>query len=72
MINSVTLVGNLGTDPELKKLESGSVLSEFRIACHEVRMNEGQKVEKTHWFSCTTYGKTAEICHKKFFLEKEE
>ncbi|OGL44225.1 MAG: hypothetical protein A2161_03220 [Candidatus Schekmanbacteria bacterium RBG_13_48_7] len=68
MINSVTLVGNLGNDPGLKKLENGTLCSEFRIACNEIRNDNGEKVERTHWFSCDVYGKTAELCHK--YLKK--
>lgn len=68
MINSVTLVGYLGNDPVLKKLGTGTAKSEFRVACNEVYLNNGKKVERTHWFTCEAFGKTAEICKK--FLKK--
>ena len=68
MINSITLVGYLGTDPTEKKLESGTMKSEFRIACREVYINNGERVERTHWFNCEAFGKTAEIC--RTYLKK--
>ena len=35
MINKVTLIGNLGKDPEIRHLESGSVVGKFSIASNE-------------------------------------
>jgi single-strand DNA-binding protein len=68
MINSVVLVGNLGNDPGFKKLENGTMCSEFSIACNENYLSNGQKTERTHWFSCDAFGKTAEACQK--YLKK--
>jgi single-strand DNA-binding protein len=68
MFNYVTLVGNLGSDPEFKKLETGVQVAEFRIACNEIRNSDGQRTERTHWFSCTAFGKLAEICRE--YLKK--
>ena len=60
--NSITLIGNLGKDPESKKLDNGTVLSTFSIATNEVYKNtKGDKVTNTQWHNCIAWGKTAEI-----------
>jgi len=35
MINKVILVGNLGKDPEVRHLESGSAVARFSVATNE-------------------------------------
>jgi len=35
MVNKVILVGNLGQDPEVRHLESGSVVAKFSLATNE-------------------------------------
>jgi len=60
--NSVTLIGNLGQNPETRKFENGKVLSRIRIATNEVYTNNGgDKVTNTTWHTCVGWGKTAEL-----------
>ena len=35
MVNKVTLIGNLGRDPEVRRLESGAVVAKFSVATNE-------------------------------------
>lgn len=59
-MNSVTLYGNLGADPELKQLETGSLLK-MRIATAERRKGKDDKwVDHTEWHQVTVWGKRAE------------
>ena len=59
--NTVQLVGNLGKNPELKKLENGSVLTRINLATHEVyKNNKGEKVVETQWHRLVAWGKTAQ------------
>ena len=60
-MNSVTLIGNLGADPETTALPSGTKVSSFRVAVGDVYGTGDNKTEKTYWFSCKTFGKLAEI-----------
>jgi single-strand DNA-binding protein len=48
--NKVQLIGNLGQDPEIIELESGSKLAKFSIATNETYRNaKGEKItELTH------------------------
>ncbi len=62
-INSVTLMGNLGSDPELATTKTGKSWCKFRIATHySQRAENGERQEFTTWHNVKAYGKTAEVC----------
>lgn len=62
-VNKVILVGNLGADPEVKFLGSGTQVANFRIATTENRVNRsGEKVAITEWHRIVAFGRLAEIC----------
>lgn len=50
-VNKVILVGNLGADPEIKRLNSGDAIVNLRIATSESwrDRNSGERKEKTEW-----------------------
>jgi single-strand DNA-binding protein len=49
-VNKVILVGNLGADPEIRNLPSGSAVANFNIATSESYTNKnGEKVTNTEW-----------------------
>lgn len=51
MINKVTLIGNLGSDPEVRHLESGTVVAKFSVATNENykdKSGEWQKITQWH------------------------
>lgn len=56
-LNKVTLIGNLGTRPELKYTASGAAVCNMRMA---VSTTFGEK-ESTEWFSVITWNKLAEL-----------
>ncbi len=35
MVNKVTLIGNLGKDPDVRRLENGAVVAKFSVATTE-------------------------------------
>jgi single-strand DNA-binding protein len=50
MVNRVTLIGNLGRDPEVRRLESGAAVAKFSIATNEgYKNNDGDWVDRTEW-----------------------
>lgn len=59
-INTLTLHGNLGDDPELKTSQGGKMFCNFSIATED---GWGEN-KKTNWHRCTAFGKTAEIIAK--------
>ncbi len=62
-INKVILVGNLGADPEARYTQSGSPVTNFRIATSERWTGrDGQPQERTEWHRIVTFGKLAEHC----------
>lgn len=50
-INKVTLVGNLGNDPEVKTMQSGDRVANFTLATSESWKDKatGEKKERTEW-----------------------
>jgi single-strand DNA-binding protein len=50
-VNKVILIGNLGRDPEIKQLPSGSSLANLSIATSETWRDKasGERKEKTEW-----------------------
>lgn len=50
-VNRVTLIGNLGADPEIRRLQSGDPVVNLRIATSESwrDKNSGERKEKTEW-----------------------
>ena len=62
-VNRVTLIGNLGQDPELRFTQNGTAVCNLRLATNEsYKDKEGELVEKTEWHSIVTWGRLAEIC----------
>ena len=59
--NSVTLIGHLGQNPEKKDTKNGMAMTTFSLATNETYTKEGEKITKTQWHKCVSFGKTAEI-----------
>ncbi len=63
--NKVTLIGNLGMDPEIKEIEGGRKLAKVSLATNEsYKNNSGEKVTETMWHNLVAWGKTAEYMEK--------
>jgi single-strand DNA-binding protein len=61
-VNRVTLIGNLGKDPEMRYLPSGEAVASFSIATTETwKDKSGAKQERTDWHRVEFIGRTAEI-----------
>jgi single-strand DNA-binding protein len=61
MFQQITLVGNLGRDPEMKYTPSGVPVTHFSVATSKrFQGQDGQWQDKTIWFRVTTWRKTAE------------
>lgn len=65
MINKVILIGNLGKDPEVRRLESGSVVAVFSLATNEnYRDKEGNWQTQTEWHNIVVWRDLAERAEK--------
>jgi single-strand DNA-binding protein len=69
MKNRVTLIGNLGMDPEIKTTETGKKVTNFTLATNDGFKNaDGQKITETTWHNCVAWNGLAETVTK--FLKK--
>lgn len=76
-INKVILIGNLGSEPEIRSTGAGALIATLSVATSESwrDRNTGQQQEKTEWHRVVIFGKLAEITqqylHKgsKVYLE---
>lgn len=59
-LNRVTLVGNIGADPELRFTQAGTALLPLRIAVNERIKRNDEWTDHVEWFSCSVWGKRAE------------
>ena len=69
-VNKVILLGNLGKDPEVRRLENGAVVASFSIATSEVYTDKatGEKKELTDWHDIVVWRGLAEVAEK--YLKK--
>ena len=67
--NSVRLIGRLGEDPKIKKLDHEKSVANFSLATNEsFRDHEGNKKSETTWHKLVAWGKQAELAEK--YLKK--
>ena len=65
MINKVTLVGNLGEDPELRYTVNQLPVCNLSVATKEAWLSKsGEKQEHTEWHRITVWSKQAENCNR--------
>jgi single-strand DNA-binding protein len=69
MINKVTLIGNLGNDPEIRRLDNGSMVGRFSLATNEsYKDKDGNFQTNTEWHNVIVWRDLAERAEK--FLKK--
>ena len=69
MVNKVVLIGNLGSDPEIKHLESGAMVARIGLATNEsYKDKNGEWQDKTEWHNVILWRDLAERAEK--FLKK--
>ena len=69
MYNKITIIGNLGSDPEMRYMPSGSAVTSFSVATNRRYTNrDGQTVDETEWFRVNAWGRLAETTNQ--YLEK--
>ncbi len=68
-VNKVILIGNLGSDPEVRHLSNGSVVANFNIATSESYNNKnGERVTQTEWHRIELWDGLAKIAEQ--YLKK--
>ncbi len=67
-VNRVILVGNLGKDPEVRSLESGTKVASFPLATSESYTKDGERQTITEWHNLVVWRGLAEVVEK--YLKK--
>ncbi len=81
-LNKVTLIGNVGSEPEVRTVQGGSKVAQFSLATSRNWNDQsGAKQEKTEWHRCvvwnTKFGTLADVAEKyvrkgeKLYVEGE-
>jgi single-strand DNA-binding protein len=61
-MNHVSIIGNLGQDPEVKYTGSGTMVVNLNIAVNEhYKDKDGAKQQRTNWFRVTCFARLGEI-----------
>lgn len=65
MYQHVVLIGNLGSDPEMRYTPTGVPVTNFSLAVNRRwTSQDGQPQEKTNWFQVTTWRRQAELVNQ--------
>src|SRR5689334_4670817 len=61
-LNKVMLIGNVGSDPEVRATASGARVAKMSLATNRTFQDKsGQQQERTDWHRLTFFGKLADI-----------
>lgn len=64
-VNKVTLIGNVGSEPQVKTFASGNKVASITLATSErFKDRDGNQKEETEWHSVQAFGKLADIVEK--------
>lgn len=62
MLNTVSVIGNLGQDPDVRYTQQGLAIANLSVAVSEFYKDQsGESQKRTHWFRATAFGRLAEI-----------
>jgi single-strand DNA-binding protein len=75
-LNKLLIIGNAGSDPEMRYTTGGNAVTNFRVAVnHNYTTSNGERHEETEWFTVTSWNKQAEnvnqYVHKGMLLYVE-
>jgi single-strand DNA-binding protein len=61
-LNKVMLIGNVGSDPEIRMTPSGSKVAKFSLATNRTYQDRtGQQQERTDWHRVTVFGRLSDV-----------
>jgi len=75
-LNKLLVIGNVGTDPDMRYTPNGHPVTSFRLATGRTyTTGEGEKRQETEWFTVVAWRQLAEQCNqyltkgKKVYVE---
>jgi len=64
-MNKILIIGNLGSDPEMRYTPNGNPVTSFSMATNRrYTTADGESREETEWFRISAWNRTAEICNQ--------
>lgn len=64
-LNKAIIIGNLGSDPEVRSTGGGSRVAQFSVATsRRWTTNSGEQQEKTEWHRIVVWGKLVDVVEK--------
>lgn len=64
-LNKAIIIGNLGSDPEIRTTGGGSRVAQFSVATsRRWTTNSGEQQEKTEWHRIVVWGKLVDVVEK--------
>lgn len=63
-LNKADIIGNVGSNPELRLTPDGKPVTSFTVATNRKYVKSGEQVEDVEWFNVITWNKLAENCNK--------
>jgi len=68
-VNKMIIIGNLGSEPEMRFTPNGNPVTSFRVATNwSYTTSQGERREETEWFTVVAWKRLAEQCNQ--FLTK--
>ena len=64
-LNKVMVIGNVGTDPEMRYTPNGNAVTSFRMATSRGYTSaDGERHQETEWFTIVAWNQLAELCNQ--------
>lgn len=68
-LNKIMVIGNVGSDPEMRFTPNGKPVTNFNMATNRFyNAQDGERKKETEWFTVVTWDRQAETCNQ--FLTK--
>ena len=68
-LNKMIVIGNVGTEPEMRYTSNGNPVTSFRLATgRSYTASDGERRQETEWFTVVSWNQLAEQCNQ--FLAK--
>jgi single-strand DNA-binding protein len=65
VLNKIMVIGNVGTDPDMRYTPNGTPVTSFRIATNRrYNTQDGERREETEWFRVVAWNRLAEQCNQ--------
>lgn len=64
-LNKIMIIGNVGTDPEMRYTPNGNPVTSFRIASsRSYTGSDGERKQETEWFTVVAWNQLAETVNQ--------